>query len=87
MAEAEYHVGTSDITGTIYAGRARQDDLGLAWITKSDVTKEALHAVVAHMLLKAGKNNDFAYAFKLVDGRLVRLKLEVSDTKPEWLDG
>ena len=86
MAKAEYHVGTSDITGTIYAGRARQDDLGLAWIAKSDVTKEALHAVVAHMLYKVDKNSDFAYAFKLIDGRWVRLKLEVSDTKPEWLN-
>lgn len=84
---AEYYVGTSDITGTIYAGRAKKQGNMSEWIAKSDVTEEALHAVVAHMLYKAEKNSDFAYAFKLFDGRYVRLRLEVSDTKPEWLDG
>ena len=90
----EYHVGASDISGRIYAGEGKKDDLGICWgADKSDVTSEAINAVMAHMLyrMQSGKTVaydefSFAYMNKTRDGRYVRLKLEVSDTKPVWLD-
>jgi len=85
---AEYHVGTSDITGTIYAGRIKKEELGYKeWITKSEVTNEAIDAVAFHMYLKVKEGeNGFAYMLKLRSGEYLRLKLEVSDHKPEWVD-
>jgi len=84
----EYHVGASDISGRIYAGEGKKDDLGICWgAYRSDVTSEAINAVMAHMLYKIKPDeNVTAYMNKTRDGRYVRLKLEVSDTKPVWLD-
>ena len=84
----EYHVGASDVSGRIYAGEGKKDDLGIYWgAYRSDVTSEAINAVMAHMLykIKPGENG-MAYMNKTRDGRYLRLKLEVSDTKPSWLD-
>jgi hypothetical protein len=81
-----YHVGTSPITGAIYAGRAKDLGDGLEWITKSEVTNEAVNAVAAHLLLKIEQDEGGgAYYLKTRDGRHLRLKLEVSDHKPSWL--
>jgi len=83
----EYHVGTSDITGTIYAGRARKHGNSLTWLAKDEVTNEAIDAVAFHMYLKVKEGeNGFAYMLKLCSGEYLRLKLEVSDHKPEWVD-
>ena len=77
----EYHVATSDITGCIYAGRAKQHGNLTEWIDKLEVTEEAVRAVAAHMLLKVEENPDSTYTFKLLDGRWAKLKLEIYDHK------
>ena len=83
----EYHVGTSPITGAIYAGRMKElKDGWKEWIAKSEVTDEAINAVATHLLLKIEQDeNKGAYYLKTHDGRHLRLKLEVSDHKPSWL--
>lgn len=91
---AEYHVATSDISGAIYAGEGDVRSDGIMWDNKSEVTKEAINAVMAHMLYRISNAKidkiydeySFAYANKTRDGRYLRLKLEVADTKPSWLD-
>ena len=90
----EYHIATSDISGAIYAGIGDKRSDGILWDDKSEVTSEAINAVMAHMLYRISnaKMDDtydkysFAYANKTRDGRYLRLKLEVADTKPSWLD-
>lgn len=78
---AEYHVGFG-IAG-IYAGTLKQS--GNEWRNKSDVTNEAINAVVQHMyfLIPEGENT-FAYGFRMRDGNYVRLKVESSSECPEW---
>lgn len=85
---AEYHVGASPISGAIYAGRLKEfKDGWKEWVVKSEVTNEAIDAVAFHMYLKVKKGeNGFAYALKLNSGEYLRLKLEVSDHKPDWLE-
>lgn len=90
---AEYHVSTSDISGAIYAGEGDVRSDGIVWDNKSEVTKEAIIAVMAHMLYRISNAKwdvtydkySFAYANKTRDGRYLRLKLEVAD-KPSWID-
>lgn len=84
----EYHVGASEISGRIYAGEGKKDDFGICWgAYRSDVTSEAINAVMAHMLYKIKPDeNGMAYMNKTRDGRYLRLKLEVSNIKPPWLD-
>lgn len=85
---AEYHVATSDISGAIYAGEGDVRSDGILWYDKSEVTNEAINAVMAHMLYKIEPDkNATAYMNKTKDGRYLRLKLEVSNIKPPWLDG
>lgn len=83
----KYHVGTSDITGAIFAGVGNVQDCWIEWKEKREVTSEAINAVMSHMLnkLKPGENST-AYMNRTLDGKYVRLKLEVSEHKPEWLD-
>ena len=82
---AQYHVGCG-IAG-IYAGtlkKGKNDE----WFNKSDVTSEAINAVVAYMYYKIPKGeNAFAYAFKMRDGKYVRLKIESADECPDWAKG
>ena len=82
---AQYHVGCG-IAG-IYAGtmkKGKNDE----WLNKSDVTNEAINAVVGYMYFKIPKGeNVFAYAFKMRDGKYVRLKIESADECPEWAKG
>lgn len=85
---AEYHVGCG-IAG-IYAGTLNKK--GDMWLHKSDVTKEAINAVIGHMYFEIPDGeNSFAYAVRLKNGKYARLKIEVSDDCPEWardvLDG
>ena len=85
---AEYHVGCGAFS--IYAGTLNKK--GDMWLHKSDVTEEAIKAVMGHMYYKSSDGeNAYAYAAKLKNGKYVRLKLEVSDDCPEWakdvLDG
>lgn len=49
---ANYHVGTSPITNTIYAGRI--DKRGQTWASKSDVTGPACGAVAEHVIAHGG---------------------------------
>lgn len=79
---AQYHVGCG-LAG-IYAGtlKTRKPD---EWLHKSDVTNEAINAVVQYMYFKVPKGeNSFAYGFKMRTGEYVRLKIEVSDHCPDW---
>ena len=76
-----YHVGCG-LAG-IYAGTLNQK--GDSWRNKSDVTNEAISAVVNYMYLQIPNGeNCFAYGFKMRDGKYVRLKIKASDTCPEW---
>lgn len=78
---AEYHVGCG-IFG-IYAGTLNKKKD--AWINKSEVTNEAIDAVINHMYFQLPDGeNTFAYAVKMKDGRYARLKIEVTDECPEW---
>lgn len=84
---AEYHVATSEISGAIYAGIGDKRRDGILWDSKSEVTNEAINAVMAHMLYKIKPDdNATAYMNKTTDGRYLRLKLEVSNIRPPWLD-
>lgn len=77
---AEYHVGRG-LAG-IYAGTLKPS--GGEWRNKSDVTNEAINAVVQYMYFQIPDgDNAFAYGFKMRDGRYVRLKVEASDECPE----
>jgi len=77
----EYHVGCG-LAG-IYAGTLKKN--GNEWLHKSNVTDEAIEAVIGHMYWKVPEGEKaFAYAVKMRDGKYARLKLEVSDTCPEW---
>ena len=78
---AEYHVGCGAFS--IYAGTLNKK--GDMWLHKSDVTKEAINAVIGHMYFEIPEGeNSFAYAVRLNDGKYARLKIEVSDDCPEW---
>ena len=78
---AEYHVGCG-LFG-IYAGTIKKNSE--EWLNKSEVTDEAIQAVVMHMYWKIPKGeHDFAYGFKMRDGKYVRLKIEVADECPAW---
>ena len=77
----EYHVGCG-LLG-IYAGTLKKN--GAEWLNKSDVTNEAINAVVQHMYFKIPEGEKaFAYGFKMRDGNYTRLMVEVSDHCPEW---
>ena len=81
MTMAEYHVGCG-IAG-IYAGTLKKS--GDEWLNKSDVTNEAIGAVIQHMYFQVPEGEkSFAYAVKMRDGNYVRLKVEVSDKCPDW---
>lgn len=78
---AEYHVGCGFFD--IYAGTLKKN--GKEWLNKSNVTNEAISAVARYMFLQIPEGeNTFAYAFKMPTGTYVRLKVEESDTCPEW---
>lgn len=78
---AEYHVGCGAFG--IYAGTLNKK--GDMWLHKSDVTDEAINAVIGYMYFKTPEDaKGFAYAVKLKNGKYARLKLEIADKCPEW---
>ena len=78
---AEYHVGCG-LAG-IYAGTLKKN--GEEWLNKSDVTNEAIKAVIGHMYFKIPEGEkSFAYEVGMRDGNYVRLKIEVLNHCPEW---
>lgn len=78
---AEYHVGCG--IARIYAGTLKPS--GDEWRNKSDVTNEAIKAVIQYMYFQIPEGeNAFAYAVKMRDGNYVRLKVESSSECPEW---
>ena len=78
---AEYHVGCG-LFG-IYAGTLKPN--GKEWRNKSDVTNEAINAVVQYMYFQIPEGEKaFAYGFRMRDGNYVRLKVESSEECPEW---
>ena len=77
----EYHVGCG-IAG-IYAGTVNKK--GDEWLQKSDVTQEAIMAVIEHMYFEIRNGeNAYALATKMHNGDYVRLTIEKSKTCPEW---
>jgi hypothetical protein len=80
---AEYHVGCG-IAG-IYAGVLKKNSD--EWLHKSLVTKEVIDAVIGHMYFKIPDGErDFAYVGRMRGGEYVRLKIEISDEFPEWME-
>lgn len=74
---AEYHVGNSPITNTIYAGTLNK--AGTMWRNKSDVTEEALACVRDHLFQLANDEGkpEFGYEWDLKDGRCVQLLVKI----------
>ena len=78
---ADYHVGCG-LFG-IYAGILKKN--GKEWTKKSDVTNEAINAVMQYMYWKVPEGErGFAYGVKTKEGKYLRLKIEVADECPEW---
>lgn len=76
-----YHVGCG--WSGIFAGTLKKN--GKEWLNKSEVTIEALNAVAEYMRYNIpDDDNCYALGFKMRDGKYLRLKLEISDTCPEW---
>ena len=74
---AIYHVGTGELSGTIYAGTLSKDLL--QWKNRTDVTDEAIHAVRDHLMMKAkeAKQDWFGYEWDRKDGKKVVLKVMI----------
>ena len=74
---AEYHLGQSPITNTIYAGTLNKAKT--MWINKTDVTEEALACVRDHLKQladEAGKS-EFGYEWDTKDGKTVQLLVKI----------
>lgn len=74
---ADYHVGTGEITGEIYAGVLSKDNK--TWRNRSLVTDEAICAVRDHLInqMEQNKQEWFGYEWTRKDGRKVVLSLSV----------
>ena len=72
---AEYHVGCG-VTG-IFAGTLNKK--GNMWLNKSNVTDEAIMAVVDWLLMERGDKKRHGYSFKMKNGSIAKLILEVED--------
>lgn len=74
---AQYHVGCSPITGTIYAGTVNKK--GDSWLNKSDATEEAVAAVRDHLVMKAqeDKSSFFGYEWTKKNGTIVELSVKI----------
>lgn len=72
-----YHVGCSEITGTIYAGTVKKN--GFEWLNKSDVTEEAIGAVRDHLTNKAilEKKDWYGYEWTRKDGKKIILSVKI----------
>ena len=78
---AQYHVGCSPITATIYAGTINKK--GDSWVNKNDVTEEALASVRDHLVIKAmeAKQSLFGYAWTKKDGTEITLSVQIDKPK------
>lgn len=83
---AEYHVAASPLTDRIYAGRVNKAKT--EWVSKSDVTDEAIEAVREHLYLKAVGNAEkrYGYEWTRIDGGKVRLVLAIIPSKKDKTD-
>lgn len=80
---AQYHVGCSPITGTIYAGTVNKK--GDSWLNKSDATEEAVAAVRDHLEIKANeeKTTFYGYEWSKKDGTVIQLSVKIKPPKEE----
>lgn len=83
---AEYHVGCG-MFGNIYAGTitpSRKDDLKM-WRNKSDVTDEAITAVMGHFITKMMRDNktEIQKAWEVRGGKTLKVTFELSTDKEQ----
>lgn len=74
---ADYHVGTGEITGEIYAGVLAKD--GKSWRNRSIVTDAAICAVRDHLInqMNQSKEDWFGYEWSRKDGKKVVLSITI----------
>lgn len=79
---AEYHVGAG-IFGNIYAGTlTAPNKMGLQmWRNRSDVTDEAINAVMEHFRTKMtlDKRNNLNAKFSFANGQVLKVSFELVD--------
>ena len=83
---AEYHVGCG-MFGNIYAGTmapSRKDGLQM-WRNKSDVTSEAVEAVMCHFITEMERDdkNKIQKAWGVRGGKTLKVTFELSTDKGE----
>ncbi len=83
---AEYHVGCG-MFGNIYAGTMappRKDGFQM-WRNKSDVTNEAIEAVMGHFITEMERNdkNKIQEAWGVRGGKTLKVTLELSVDKEQ----
>ena len=83
---AEYHVGCG-LFGTIYAGtmmKQRKDGLQL-WRTKSDVTDEAIKAVMGHFIteMKRDDKTKLEKVWGVIGNKKLKVTFEIFASKEE----
>lgn len=83
---AEYHVGCG-MFGTIYAGTMappRKDGLQM-WRNKSDVTDEAIKAVIVHFITEMERNEEIEIkqAWGVRGGKTLKVTFELSVHKEQ----
>jgi hypothetical protein len=82
----EYHVGCG-LFGNVYAGTyapPRKDGLQ-AWRNKSDVTSEAVEAVMGHFVTEMMRENktEIQKAWKVRGGKTLKVTFELSTDKEQ----
>ena len=83
---AEYHVGCG-LFGNVYAGTyapPRKDGLQ-AWRNKSEVTSEAVEAVMGHFVTEMMRENktEIQKAWKVRGGKTLKVTFELSTDKEQ----
>ena len=86
---AEYHVGCG-LFGNVYAGTyapPRKDGLQ-AWRNKSDVTSEAIEAVMGHFIMEMERDdkNKVPKAWGVRGGKTLKVTFEISTREEETND-
>lgn len=83
---AEYHVGCG-MFGNIYAGTVappRKDGLKM-WRNKSDVTDEAVSAVLSHFITEMGSSDKtkLEKVWGVIGNKKLKVTFEIFDSKEE----
>lgn len=83
---AEYHVGCG-LFGNVYAGTyapPRKDGLQ-AWRNKSDVTSEAIEAVMGHFIMEMERKdkNKIQKSWGIRGGKTLKVTFELSTNKEQ----